>query len=189
MSGGDRHGQCDLGAAPSDGLSHVKGATDGASSTRIISGLLADTAARHGDREAVVFREQGVRWSWRQFAAEVDRLAAGLHALGLRRGDRIGIWLPNRVEWLVTQFATARIGLILVNINPAYRLAELEYALRLSGVAALVIAAEGLRGADYLAMLQAVAPKLPALESSSAWARAGTRDAPLHRRAGTGRRR
>ena len=152
-----------LGAVPSDGLSHVKGATDGALSTRIISGLLADTAARHGDREAVVFREQGVRWSWRQFAAEVDRLAAGLHALGLRRGDRIGIWSPNRVEWLVTQFATARIGLILVNINPAYRLAELEYALRLSGCRA-VIAAEGLRGADYLAMLQAVAPKLPALD-------------------------
>ena len=151
------------GIIPADGLSHVCGSTAAPLSTQTIPALLAAAVAQHGDREAVVFREQGVRWSWRQFAAEVDRLAAGLHALGLRRGDRIGIWSPNRVEWLVTQFATARIGLILVNINPAYRLAELEYALRLSGCRA-VIAAEGLRGADYLAMLQAVAPKLPALD-------------------------
>jgi fatty-acyl-CoA synthase len=151
------------GIIPTDGFSHVRGDTGTPLSMRTIPALLAAAVAGHGEREAVVFREQGVRWSWREFATEVDRLAAGLLALGLRRGDRIGIWSPNRVEWLVTQFATARIGLILVNINPSYRLAELEYALRLSGCRA-IIAAEGLRGADYLAMLQGVAPKLSALE-------------------------
>ena len=153
----------DLGVLPLHGLSHVRGPAQPPLSVRTMPGLLRETVARFGDREAVVFREQGVRWTWRQFSAEVDRLAAGLLALGLRRGERLGIWSPNRVEWLVTQFATARIGVILVNINPSYRLSELEYALQLSGCRA-VVAAERLRTADYLAMLQTVAPKLPALE-------------------------
>ncbi|MEX8492632.1 AMP-binding protein [Sphaerotilus sp.] len=151
------------GVVPVNGRSHVCGPVVAPLSEKTIPQWLADTVARFGEREAVVFREQGVRWTWRQFSAEVDRLAAGLHALGLRRGDRVGIWSPNRVEWLVTQFATARLGVVLVNINPAYRLAELEYALQLSGCRA-VVAAERLRAADYLAMLQTVAPKLPALE-------------------------
>src|SRR3989442_10779676 len=94
-----------------------------------VGGLLSDSVVRFGDCPAVIFCEQGVRWSWRQFAAEVDAMAAALEALGLQRGDRLGIWSPNRVEWLVTQFATARIGVILVNINPAYRLVGLGYAL------------------------------------------------------------
>jgi fatty-acyl-CoA synthase len=153
----------DPGVVPLHGLSHVRGTAQQALSARTIPGLLRDTVTRFGEREAVVFREQGVRWSWRQLAAEVDRLAAGLHTLGLRRGDRVGIWSPNRVEWLVTQFATARIGVILVNINPSYRLSELEYALQLSNCRA-VVAAERLRTADYLAMLETVAPKLPALD-------------------------
>ena len=100
-----------------------------------------------------------MRWTWAQFQAEVDRFAAGLLALGLQRGDRLGIWSPNRVEWLVTQFATARIGVILVNINPAYRLAELEYALNASGCRAIV-SAERLRTSKYLEMLQTLAPEL-----------------------------
>jgi fatty-acyl-CoA synthase len=111
----------------------------------------------------VVFREQGVRWTWAQFQAEVERLAAGLAALGLQRGDRLGIWSPNRVEWLVTQFATARIGVILVNINPAYRLAELEYALNASGCRAIV-SAQQLRSSNYLGMLQTLAPELATCE-------------------------
>ena len=90
-------------------------------------------------------------------------LAGGLHALGLKQGDRIGIWSPNRVEWLVTQFATARVGLILVNISPAYRLSELEYALHVSDCRA-VISAERLKTSKYLEMLATVRPKLPALE-------------------------
>src|SRR5262249_26318133 len=93
------------GIAPADGVSHVRGATDVPLSTATIPALLAGAVAGCGDRPAVVFREQDVRWTWAQFGAEVDRFAAGLAALGLQRGDRLGIWSPNRVEWLVTQFA------------------------------------------------------------------------------------
>jgi fatty-acyl-CoA synthase len=132
-------------------------------STATIAALLADTVSRFADRPAIVFREQNVRWTWAEFSAEVDRLAAGLASLGLRRGDRLGIWSPNRVEWLVTQFATARIGVILVNINPAYRLHELEYALNASGCRAIV-SAERLRTSQYLEMLQALAPELASSE-------------------------
>ena len=148
-----------LGVAPADGMSCVAGPADAPLSTTTISGLLAGTAAQWPDRPAVVFREQNVRWTWAQFKAEVDRFAAGLLALGLQPGDRLGIWSPNRSEWLVTQFATARIGVILVNINPAYRLTELEYALNTSGCRAIV-AAERQRSSAYLEMLQALAPEL-----------------------------
>ena len=99
----------------------------------------------------------------------VDALASGLHALGLRRGERVGMWSPNRAEWLVTQFATARIGAILVNINPAYRLSELEYTLNKAGVGVLVSAA-AFKSSDYLGMLQTLGvcaagagPRLPLL--------------------------
>ena len=85
--------------------------------------------AQHGDRIALVARQQGIRWSWNDLAAEVNAFAAGLVSLGLQPGERIGIWSPNNAEWVVTQFAAAKAGLILVNINPAYRLSELEYAL------------------------------------------------------------
>ena len=152
-----------FGIVPVDGLSHVQGECSRPLSALTLPALLAATVARWPQRDAVVLREQGLRWSWAQFALEIDRLADGLRRLGLVAGDRVGIWSPNRAEWLVTQFATARLGLILVNINPAYRLAELEYALRLAGCRA-VIAAERLRSADYLAMLAEVAPRLPALE-------------------------
>jgi fatty-acyl-CoA synthase len=144
---------------PIDGLAHVRGRDDAALTTSAIPQLLAATVARFGERPAVVFREQGIRWTWDQFAAEIEALAAGLQALGLTHGDRVGIWSPNRSEWLVTQFATARLGLVLVNINPAYRLAELEYALNASGCRAL-IAAERLKSSMYLEMLQALAPEL-----------------------------
>ncbi|HEX6018053.1 MAG TPA: AMP-binding protein [Burkholderiaceae bacterium] len=150
-----------LGLAPRDGLSHVRGAGDAELWTLTIPALLAQTVARFGDRPAVCFREQGVRFTWREFATEVDALAAGLAGLGLQRGDRVGIWSPNRVEWLVTQFATARIGAILVNINPAYRLAELEYALNASGCRAIVTA-ERLKTSMYLEMIAKLAPELQA---------------------------
>ncbi len=148
---------------PIDGLSHVVGWTDIPLSDATIYGLLADTAKAYPDRRAVVFREQGVRWTWAQFLAEVDAFGAGLAALGLAKGERVGIWSPNRVEWLVTQFATARMGLILVNINPAYRLSELAYALKVSGCRA-VVSAEKLKTSMYLEMLQKVRPELPDLE-------------------------
>ncbi|MGO4714294.1 AMP-binding protein [Bradyrhizobium sp. 2TAF24] len=143
-------------------LSHVQGAADAVLSDQTIPALLADTAARFPDRLAVVFREQNLRWTWRAFETEVAHFAAGLQTLGLQRGDRVGIWSPNRSEWLVTQFATARLGLILVNINPAYRLSELEYALRVSGCRA-VVSAEQLKSSKYLEMLDAVRSQLPAL--------------------------
>ncbi|WP_064574605.1 AMP-binding protein [Cupriavidus gilardii] len=144
---------------PNAGLSLVAGATDVPLSDQTIAELLAATAAAHPDAEAVVFREQGIRWTWRQFSEQVDRLATGLLARGIARGDRVGIWSPNRQEWLVTQFATARIGAILVNINPAYRLAELEYALNKAGVRMLITAAR-FKTSNYIEMLQKLAPEL-----------------------------
>ncbi|KVT76432.1 AMP-binding protein [Burkholderia ubonensis] len=145
--------------APENGLSYVRGATDVPLSEATIGQFLRDTAGRFPDRPAVVFREQHIRWSWREFADEVDVLATGLAALGITRGDRVGIWSPNRSEWLLTQFATARIGAILVNLNPAYRLAEIEYALNKVGCKA-VIAAERFKSSGYVDMLQAIAPEL-----------------------------
>ncbi len=117
------------------------------------------TVARWGDRPALIARQQDVRWSWRQLAEKVDAFAAGLLALGLSPGDRIGIWSPNNAEWVVTQFATAKAGLILVNINPAYRLAELEYALNKVGCKAIVTATS-FKTSDYIGMLTTLAPEL-----------------------------
>jgi fatty-acyl-CoA synthase len=147
------------GIAPVNGLSQVAGATDTPLLDYTVSAFLDKTVAAFGSREAVVFREQNIRWTWQQFAEEVDRLAAGLLALGMQKGERIGIWSPNRAEWLLTQFATARIGLILVNINPAYRLSELDYALNKVECKA-IIAAENFKTSQYLQMLQTLAPEL-----------------------------
>ncbi len=112
-----------------------------------------------GDREALVSCHQGLRYTYRELRAEADRAARGLLALGVERGDRVGIWSPNAAEWLVTQYATAKVGAILVNINPAYRLRELEYALLQSGISVLVLARR-FRSSDYVAMLAALVPEL-----------------------------
>ncbi len=117
------------------------------------------TVARWPERPALIDRGQGVRWTWREFAAEVNAFAAGLLALGLQPGERIGIWSLNRWEWTVTQFATAKAGLVLVNINPAYRLSELEYALNKVGCRALVTAT-AFKTSDYAGMLLSLAPEL-----------------------------
>lgn len=145
-------------AVPVD-RSHVVGATDIPLSDDTVPALLAHTVAANPTRDAVIFREQSIRWTWQEFSDEVDRLAAGLLSRGISPGDRVGIWSPNRVEWLVTQFATARIGAILVNINPAYRQAELEYALNKAGVRMLITATR-FKSSDYLGMLRALAPEL-----------------------------
>jgi len=121
--------------------------------------VLREAARRHADREALVVRHQGVRLDYRSFDQRVDDLAAGLHRLGLRRGDRIGIWSPNNLEWVLAQFATARLGLILVNVNPAYRLSEIEYAPGRVGCRALV-SARRFRNSDTLAMLRELLPEL-----------------------------
>ncbi|MGO4840334.1 AMP-binding protein, partial [Rhizobiaceae sp. 2RAB30] len=121
--------------------------------------LLQRAVAANGPRDAAVFPEQGRRLSWDQLAAEVDAFAGGLLSLGLGKGDRVGIWSPNRWEWLVTQYATARVGVVLVNINPAYRVFELEYALNKVGCAALVTASR-FKTSDYVGMLRSLAPEL-----------------------------
>ena len=146
-------------AASEERLSHVAGPTDRPLIEETVPAVLARTVAAHGAREAAVFRAQGVRWSYAELAAEVDRLAAGLLTLGLYKGDRVGIWSPNRHEWVLTQYATARLGLILVNINPAYRRAELEYALNAVECKAL-ITARRFKSSDYLEMLRDLAPEL-----------------------------
>jgi len=114
-----------------------------------------------GDKEAIVVRHQGIRWSYRQFGQAVDAFASGLLALDLQPGDRVGIWSPNNIEWVITQFATAKAGLILVNINPAYRKAELSYTLNKVGCKALILAS-AFKSSDYLGMLREIAPGIDA---------------------------
>lgn len=116
-------------------------------------------AEAHRDREALVVAHQGVRWTYGAYHAQVEALATGLLALGLGPGDRIGIWAPNCAEWCLTQLATAKIGAIMVCINPAYRVHELEYALTKVGCKA-IIAAERFKTSDYLGMLETLAPEL-----------------------------
>ena len=135
----------------------------GTSSVALIGETIGDhfdrTVARWGDRPGLIACQQGLRWSYRELGEKVDAFAAGLIALGLKPGERIGIWSPNNAEWVVTQFATAKAGLILVNINPAYRLAELEYALNKVGCRAL-ITATSFKTSDYVGMLNTLAPEL-----------------------------
>jgi fatty-acyl-CoA synthase len=128
-----------------------------------IGANLDRTIERFGDREALMSCEQDQRFTYFQLGAAVDELARGLLAAGLRRGDRIGIWSPNCAEWVLVQYATARIGVILVNINPAYRTSELEYALRQSGCR-MLISAPAFKTSDYRAMIAEVRPGLRDLE-------------------------
>ena len=139
--------------------SYVSGASERPLLGVTIGEQLDLTAARFPDNEALVVPHQGVRWRYGDFKERVDRLAAGLLALGLEPGDRIGIWSPNNSEWALTQFAAAKAGLILVNINPAYRLAELEYALNKVECRALVTA-ESFKSSHYIDMLRRLAPEL-----------------------------
>jgi fatty-acyl-CoA synthase len=132
---------------------------------KTVGAVLEEAAARWGEREALVVPHQNIRWTYRQLDEAADRLAAGFLHLGLVPGDRIGIWSPNRYEWVVTQFASAKAGLILVNINPAYRTSELEYALNKVGCKALVLA-PSFKTSDYAAMLEQTRPKLPLLRAA-----------------------
>jgi len=123
-------------------------------------GACFDRIAReHAARDALISRHQNLRWTYAELADRVDRVAAGLLRLGLEPGDRIGIWAPNCAEWALTQFATAKAGLILVNINPAYRRSELEYALDKVGCKALVLA-PSFKTSNYLGILGDIAPEL-----------------------------
>ncbi|MEL6680085.1 MAG: AMP-binding protein [Pseudomonadota bacterium] len=146
-----------------EGLSHVAGRTDVPLLEKTIPQVLAETVAAYPDHEAGVFAEQGIRWTYADFARDVDRLAGGLLRLGLRKGDRVGVWSPNRAEWFLAQFATARVGIILVCINPAYRVGELEYALNKVGCKGL-ITAQRFKTSDYVGMLTELAPELATAE-------------------------
>jgi fatty-acyl-CoA synthase len=142
-------------AAPS----YVHGATAVPLIGETIGANFDRAVAQWGDRPALVVRQQGVRWSYRELGEKVEAFAAGLIALGLQPGERVGIWSPNNAEWVITQFATAKAGLILVNINPAYRLAELEYALNKVECRAL-ITATSFKTSDYVGMINTLAPEL-----------------------------
>ncbi len=141
------------------GYSYVSGATNVPLSEETIGAYVDRIVEQHADNEALVVAHQNVRWTWRELARRVDNLAVGLMRLGLAPGDRIGIWAPNCAEWVLTQFATAKAGLILVNINPAYRHAELEHALNKVGCKALIMA-PSFRSTDYIEMLRELAPEL-----------------------------
>jgi fatty-acyl-CoA synthase len=140
-------------------MSYVSGANAVPLRGETIGQQLDRTATRFPDGLALVVRQQKLRLTWRELREEVDRLAAGLLAIGIETGDRVGIWSPNNVEWVLTQLATARAGLVLVCINPAYRVHELDYALNKADCRALVTAT-AFKTSDYAAMLMELLPEL-----------------------------
>ncbi len=144
-------------------LSYAHGACDEPLLGESIGHNLERTIARVPDADALVSFHQGRRYTYAQFGQAVDRLASGMLAAGLGKGDRAGVWGPNRDEWALVQYATAKLGVILVNINPAYRTSELEYALGQSGCRFLFAARE-VKGSDFVAMVDGVRSHLPALE-------------------------
>ena len=138
--------------------SQAAGRTDVPLIEQTIGAFFDAMASRQPQREALVSVHQGRRYSYAELAVEVDRLASALLGLGLKPGDRIGIWSHNNVEWVLMQLATAKVGLVLVNINPAYRTSEVEYALNKVGCKLLVTMAR-FKTSDYLGMLRELAPE------------------------------
>jgi fatty-acyl-CoA synthase len=126
-----------------------------------IGEFLKSVASTHNSQTALIVPEQGVRWTYAELLERSDAFAAGLLSLGLKPGDRVGIWALNCAEWTIAQFATARAGFILVTINPAYRTSELEHALKAVECRALITATR-FRSSDYIAMLGELAPELEA---------------------------
>jgi fatty-acyl-CoA synthase len=143
--------------------SYARGDTSAAMLDETIGANLDRAVARFGERDALISCAQGRRYSYAELGAAVDELARALMAAGLAAGERIGIWSPNCVEWTLVQYATAKLGAILVNVNPAYQTSELQYVLRQSGCRMLV-AAPAFKTSDYRAMIAEVRPSLPALE-------------------------
>jgi fatty-acyl-CoA synthase len=145
-------------------LSYVHGASTVPLLGETIGENLRRTVAQGGDGDALVVRSQGYRATYTELWEQTGRLARGLMAMGIQKGDRVGIWSPNRYEWVLIQYATARMGAILVNINPAYKTAELEYALKQSGVSTLLLA-KAFRTSDYVSMVTQVRGTLPDLQN------------------------
>ena len=150
--------------------SYVHGASSTPLSGETIGRLLRRVAPEGPDRPALVTRHQGVRWTYADLLRRSEDLAIGLQALGLKKGDRVGIWSANVSEWVLAQFGTALAGLILVNINPAYRAHEFEYAMKKSGCRALILS-PGHKNNDYFASLRACAPEIDAAEAGQALVR------------------
>ena len=144
---------------PQGRRSYVSGRTDAALAHATIPELLQETCATAGSSIAAIFPAQNISLTWSQLSEQADKLAAGLLALGINRGDRVAIWSPNRVEWIIAQFGTARIGAILVNINPAYQQSELKYALNKVD-ARMLIMARAQKSSDYLSILKSLAPEI-----------------------------
>lgn len=140
-----------------------KSYTSGTSTTPLLGDTIGEmfdqAAANYPDNDALIVKHQNIKWTYRELEDQVDICARALFAVGLRKGDRIGIWAPNCAEWTIIQFATAKLGAILVNINPSYRLNELEYALNHSECSSIVIA-DKFKSSDYTRMLYAIAPEL-----------------------------
>ena len=148
-------------AASAEPISYVSGASSQPLLGMTIGQAFDNAVTQWGGKTALIVRHQNIRWTYRDLGAQVDSFAAGLLSYGLRPGDRVGIWSPNNAEWVVAQFATAKAGLILMNINPAYRSAELAYVLRKVKCRAL-ITATSFKSSDYLSMLTSIAPEFPA---------------------------
>jgi len=146
-------------------LSYASGTSETPLLGQTIGENLERTVARYADREALVESATGRRWTYAQLNADVDEVARGLLGLGVAKGDRVGIWAPNCAEWILIQYATAKLGAILVNINPAYRTHELKYALNQSGVT-LLVAATDFKTSDYRAMIDEVRPECAALQQT-----------------------
>jgi fatty-acyl-CoA synthase len=148
-------------------MKYIRSYTSGSSDMPLLGITIGDmfdqTVARYGDNEALIVRHQSIRYTYRQLKAQVDRCARALMALGAQKGDRVGIWAPNCAEWTIVQLASAKIGAILVNVNPSYRLHEVEYALNQSGCAFLVIAPQ-FKTSDYTQMVYDLAPELASAE-------------------------
>src|SRR2546421_8569358 len=129
-----------------------------------IGDMFDQTVEKYPDQPALISRQQNVRLTYRQLQEQVNRCAKGFMQLGFQKGQRVGIWAPNRAEWCITQFATSKVGIILVNINPSYRLHELEYALKQSGCSGVVIA-PSFKTSNYTEMLYTLAPELDECEA------------------------
>jgi len=148
--------------------SYARGETEPALLEETIGANLDRTVAAFPDREAMVEFATGRRWTWRELDRDVELVARGLIAAGIEKGDRVGIWGPNSARWTITQFATAKIGAILVNVNPAYRTHEFSYAVNQSGMR-LLISATSFKTSDYRGMVEETAPQNAALERVDAF--------------------
>src|SRR5215472_6779146 len=139
--------------------SYLSGTSDAPLLGMSIGDAFDRTVTHFPDHDALISRHQGLRYTWSTLQDEVNLFARGLMALGIQKGDRVGIWSPTYAEWTITQYASAKIGAILVNVNPGYRLHELEYALNQSGCSTLVLA-PNFRATSYMEMMQTLSPEL-----------------------------